>query len=121
MGNIDFADDFQKMIRIGIKKVPPIVVPYPATEEMLVRYQRAVQDKIYSKYKRLTKAFREIDEDHSGQISKDELSDALNNYNLNIPTNHVHQLVDRMCDQDGDGMISYDEFSKALKENDMQK
>eukprot|EP00908_Phaeocystis_cordata_P017640 Transcript_28996.p2 GENE.Transcript_28996~~Transcript_28996.p2 ORF type:complete len:233 (-),score=114.31 Transcript_28996:258-956(-) len=105
-------------------KYQPIVPRPPpikrrATEQELERYRAQISDKIYTKWKMLAGAFRALDEDKSGFLSKEEVIEAVGNFNLPIPRHHIVQLVDEYAiDVDGDGRVDYDEFAKALKRQD---
>lgn len=55
----------------------------------------------------LAGAFRALDEDKSGFLSKEEVIEAVGNFNLPIPRHHIVQLVDEYAiDVDGDGACS---------------
>ena len=58
-------------------------------------------------------AFKQIDADGSGQLSRDELSVALKRYNVNLDGDQVDKLI-QSCDADGNGDISYSEFVDGL-------
>jgi len=58
-------------------------------------------------------AFKEIDKDGSGRLSRDELEDALKRWKVTCPPEKLDRLI-RDCDADGDGNISYPEFVEGL-------
>jgi len=97
------------------------VINRAATQTELQQYRTMLSDKIYTKFKMLTAAFRSLDEDHSGFLNKEEIVDAIEHFNLPIPHNHAIQLVEQMCDRDHDGRVDYEEFATALKRIDMQE
>jgi len=119
--NLRHMKQSQMVVRSGLQENKTRTTDKAATSEQLQQYQKLLQEKIYTKYKELTKAFRALDEDHSGYLSKDEIVAAVSNFNLDIPVNHVQQMVDGMVDKNGDGMVEYDEFASALKIKDMQE
>ena len=62
-------------------------------------------------------AFKDVDVDASGKISKEEIMKALRNWNvtgLNASTAEEAEAVIKMCDADGDGCITYEEFVDGL-------
>jgi len=92
-----------------------------ADSTQLEGYRKAMQDKIYHKFKHLTDAFRQMDENHDGKLSKAEIVDTVANFSLGIPYEHVIQLVDQLADTDQDGEVDYNEFAAALKRKDVQE
>ena len=65
-----------------IKKAAPPKPVKEATAAELEGYRAKLAEKIGTKYKLLTRAFRDIDTDHSGYLSKQEIVDAVYNFNL---------------------------------------
>lgn len=65
-----------------IKKAAPLKPVKEATAAELEGYRAKLAEKIGTKYKLLTRAFRDIDTDHSGYLSKQEIVDAVYNFNL---------------------------------------
>jgi len=92
-----------------------------ATKEQMTGYRKQIQDRIYSKFKRLTDAFRTMDFDHDGKLSKEEICQALADFNCAIPHEHAIQLIDELADTDADGSVDYNEFAAALKRDDKQQ
>ena len=84
-------------------------------------YRKAIADKIYHKFRHLTEAFRQMDQNHDGKLSKAEIVDTVANFNLGIPYEHVIQLIDHLADTDHDGEVDYNEFAAALKRKDVQE
>jgi len=119
--NLRHAKRQQVGVRAGWHEHKLVNTNKEATSQQLQGYKMQLQDKIYSKYRRLTNAFRTMDEDKSGHLSKDEIVAAVEGFNLNIPLNHIQQLVDTVVDTNGDGQIDYNEFAASLKQQDMQQ
>jgi hypothetical protein len=54
-------------------------------------------------------AFRELDDDDSGELDQDEFRSAMRNLGLRLSSAELRQLVN-LFDADGDGVVSYREF-----------
>lgn len=89
-----------------------------ADAKTLKKEVHTLADHVASKYKKLQKAFLEMDTDGSGRLSPLELEQAIKHMNLNIPHEHILQITVEMADQDGDGQLDYAEFCKLVKEKD---
>jgi len=74
---------------------------------------KQTSDSLNSRYSDMFKAFQYIDLDRSGFVGEEELSRALEMWNLPIDEATMRQLVAE-CDTNGDGQISYEEFVDAL-------
>jgi len=68
--------------------------------------------RIEMRYRDLASAFRAIDKDSSGFLTRDEITSAL--ADNNIPTRHIESLL-RGLDTNHDGLVSFAEFSAALR------
>ena len=66
-----------------------------------------------SRFSDMFKAFQYVDLDRSGRLSREEISRALDLWNIPID-DHKLDLLFGQCDDDGDGGISYEEFVDAL-------
>ena len=55
-----------------------------------------LRDTIEMKYKMVRSAFRAIDEDASGHLSKDEIVNAVQHFALPIPITHIHEIFEGM-------------------------
>ena len=62
---------------------------------------------VNSRFKNMHQAFQSIDMDHSGTISREEMRDALQKWN--IPITGVLDVLMTACDRDGNGGIDYKE------------
>jgi len=65
-------------------------------------------------HRNLREAFRSVDRDCSGALTRDELQAALFQWKVNAQTRHVDGIMD-VFDKDGDARISYAEFCEGLK------
>lgn len=63
----------------------------------------------------LMAAFKAIDTDASGALSKDEIKSICVKFQVNITDEEVDELI-RDIDLDGNGQIDYEEFSEKLME-----
>ncbi len=100
----------------------PMELPHasePATQAELAADIDQLKQRIATKYKLLTNAFRTFDEDHSGYIGREELEHGIPHFNMTIPHEHVKQIVDQL-DTDHDGKISYAEFARLLHSQEAQ-
>lgn len=68
--------------------------------------------RLETRFHDLGHAFRAIDKDCSGALTRDEVEAAL--LENNIPTRHIESLL-RQLDTDCDGLVSFAEFSAALR------
>lgn len=57
--------------------------------------------------------FKQIDQDDSGRISRDELETALHASNVSMPQDQIDKVLNTI-DADGDGNISYPEFVDGM-------
>jgi len=70
-----------------------------------------LRHKVETQHRSVTDAFRILDRDNSGGISREELEAALVRYN--IPAHHISQFM-RKLDTNCDGVVSFAEFAAAL-------
>jgi len=93
---------------------PPVMAkasqPRGAHRSSLVKQ---ASESLNSRYSDMFKAFQYIDLDRSGFVGMEELSRALEMWNLPIDEATMAQLI-ADCDSNGDGQISYEEFVDAL-------
>jgi len=86
------------------------------TKNQLRGQMLRLKDHVDTKFRYVHEAFRNMDEDHGGEISAEELAEGLaNNFNLGLNKAHLAQLVDEF-DTDHDGKITYAEFAQKLRE-----
>jgi len=124
-GQVIFNDNLQSSnaAQIGIGPaaqsyaLPQTAVAAGAAD--LQKYIRQLNDKVETKYSMMRNAFRAIDSDHNGYLSREELIEAVQHFALPIPIAHVNQLFDDISDVNKDGKLSYDEFAKLLKRHDV--
>jgi Ca2+-binding EF-hand superfamily protein len=88
----------------------------PATLEELKAYTNKLSDMVNAKYSVLRKAFRTMDEDKDGKLSRDELVMGVQNFGLPIPLSHIHEIFDHVMDQDENGNVDFNEFCSAMQE-----
>ena len=74
-----------------------------------------VKEKLLTKYSTFNKAFKGLDKDRTGNITRAELETALVEMQLTngIRPEVVSSLVD-LIDDEGEGVIEFDEFAKVL-------
>ena len=80
-----------------------------------------VRSRITAKYNRhsFSSAFKWIDADRTGSITRDEFKEALKQLNLaGIRENILDTLCD-FIDQDGTGSMEYSEFARVLSADDV--
>ncbi|CAD8077426.1 unnamed protein product [Paramecium primaurelia] len=70
-----------------------------------------IDQKKYFNREKLLMLFTQIDRDHSGELSRQEIKKLLRD--IQIPINKYEQLV-KQLDQDGDGAITQEEFLKMM-------
>ena len=123
MGNqVIINDNLFHTREAGLHEKPMVIhepmmghVEGKATAKELERYVHTLSTKVSEKYAQMRKAFRAIDVDKSGYLTKDEMVDQIMHFALPIPLNHIGQIFDSIGDRDGDGVIDYDEFCKLMQ------
>jgi len=73
----------------------------------------AAQTALNTRFGNMRRAFRFMDVDNSGTVTREEVERALKLWNVPVDNEEVNSLV-QMCDHDGDGRISYAELVAAL-------
>jgi len=122
-GQVSFNDNLGISGQVG---AAPMVLKHdlgvhtdePASAAELKEYMSKLRNTIETKYKLMRSAFRALDEDGSGRLSKEELVQAVQHFSLPIPLTHIHEIFDTILDVDSDGHISFNEFTKRLSEFD---
>jgi len=87
---------------------------------------RIMRERLIVNAKSISQAFKKVDADGSGTLSRDEILEMLNNYYIlkyedvytkeirgDLTVDEVHALLD-LVDSDNDGAIKYLEFSRVL-------
>lgn len=88
-------------------------------ESDLRKAQHLVKEHITNKYKKLSSAFKFIDRDRTGTITRDELKQALADLNLTqIRPDVIETLID-FIDIDPSSDIEYREFARVLSADDI--
>lgn len=81
--------------------------------------QKFLRDRIETKYKRITDAFKAHDTTRDGQLERDEVKEMLYNFNCaHISEPVIDTLID-FVDFDGDGQVKYSEFARVLTADDV--
>ena len=98
----------------SVKKLPKLITD-GVTEDDIRTMVTTIKEKLLVKYNRLDTAFKNIDEDRSGFLTKVEFLFLLKMLNLDTQFKPVvtNCLVDLM-DDDGDGQINHQEFVCVL-------
>ena len=89
----------------------------PVTEKELEAAHDIIREKLQARFTSFRKAFKEIDENRSGRVTKVEALRMLMMLNL---TNVREKVMNRLCDimdRDGNG-VDYNEFSEWLMADD---
>ncbi len=73
----------------------------------------SIEQNIYMREERLLEAFKMLDKDKSGKITKDEIKNSLKLDNVDEDT--LNELIKKF-DLNGDGMIDYNEFLNMMNE-----
>ena len=74
----------------------------------------SVEDQLALRFNKMRDAFKALDLDRSGTLSRDELRRALQMWNLSTKTEETIDLLMAACDKDGSGDIDYKEFIDVL-------
>ena len=105
----------------AVKRAPK-VIKNGVTEDDIRNAVFNIKEKIIAKYKRLDSAFKDIDTDRTGYLSKEEFRFCLLLLNLDsaIDTKVIDVLLE-LVDSDGDNEINHTEFVAMLSANDPMK
>merc|ERR1711871_1466613 len=76
-----------------------------------------LKEKLRESSASIRKAFREVDSDHSGYLSKDEFRKITHMYNFDLSDQELISVM-RKFDKNYDGVVKYDEFCDAVLEQD---
>lgn len=99
---------------------PPPQLPHSARPQLARRTSSVeriiskVATNVETLHRNLREAFRSVDRDCSGQLTRDELQAALFLWRVNAQGRHVDGIM-AAFDRDGDQRISYAEFCEGLK------
>ena len=91
-----------------ISRAPPAYLPLTSrvaplrSDEEIRRAGRIVKNHMETRFTQIRKAFRTMDEDKTGTVSRAELKQVLMDMNLAITADVVAALID-IADVDGDG------------------
>ena len=91
-----------------ISRAPPAYLPLTSrvaplrSDEEIRRAGRIVKNHMETRFTQIRKAFRTMDEDKTGTVSRAELKQVLMDMNLAITSDVVSALID-IADVDGDG------------------
>jgi len=88
------------------------------SDDELRRAGRIIKNHMETRFTQIRKAFRTMDEDKTGTVSRDELKQVLMDMNLAIGPEVVSALID-LADVDGDGDINYAEFAALMTSDDV--
>ena len=79
----------------------------------------ALKEKLMTKVSHMQQMFREMDSDHSGTVTKEEIHAAFSNYGIQVDSDLIDRILLKI-DFDGDGSIALDElatfFSPSLSQ-----
>lgn len=89
---------------------PPMVRRTSSTGRVITNMVNAVE----MRYRSMREAFRAVDEDASGSLTRDELQRALFHWHVQAQARHIDGVLSDF-DRDGDGSISYAEWCEGLK------
>ena len=84
-----------------------------AKRQKLKQFLAMAEEGLNSRFSDMFKAFQYVDLDRSGRLSKQEISRALDLWNVPMEDDILDLLLSD-CDQDGDGGVSYEEFVDKL-------
>jgi Ca2+-binding EF-hand superfamily protein len=104
-----------------VKKGPEIVGVKNGVEVTAQEVRSAIfliKESILRKHKRIDEAFKAIDDDRSGFLSREELRFTLHLMNLTNISRECLEVVIDLVDNDGDGQINHNEFANAISAKD---
>ena len=74
----------------------------------------------FEEFKKVQKAFRLVDKDFSGVISREELRALIENTLYIVTSDAAFDIIFRTIDTDGSGEISFDEFAAAISNHNIE-
>jgi len=129
------VDDLTKLAPGGVpgarKPKAPEVQIRGVPLSKVKKAQRVVKERLTINAKSISQAFKKVDVDGSGTLSRGEVMEMLNNYQIlkyqdfytkeirgDLTETEVHALLD-LVDTDGDGAVKYMEFARILSIDDL--
>jgi len=129
------ADDITSLAPGGIpgarKPKPPEDKVRGVPISKIKKAQRVIRERLNTAAKSITHAFKSVDQDGSGYLSREEVLQMLRTYYIlkyvdfytqeergDVDEMQVHALLD-FVDSDGDGKIRYMEFARVLAVDDL--
>jgi Ca2+-binding EF-hand superfamily protein len=94
------------------------VIKNGVTEDDIRKAVFVIKEKILYKYKRLDAAFKSIDADRTGFLSREEFRFCLYTLNLDMLQKDTIEVLIDLMDTDGDGQINHFEFVQMLTADD---
>ena len=89
-----------------------------AEEQELKKVLAMAEEGLNSRFSDMFKAFQYVDLDRSGRLSKEEISRALDMWNIPIDNAKLDELF-RDCDADGNGKVSAQEYVDAVAKSEI--
>jgi|LauGreDrversion4_1035100.scaffolds.fasta_scaffold11967_3 Ca2+-binding EF-hand superfamily protein len=99
-------------------KEKPKVIKNGVTDVEVRKAVTLIREKLTDKYLRLDSAFKKIDVDRSGYLSREEMRFCVMSLNLDSLNKAVIEVVIDLADADGDGQINHYEFVRLLTSQD---
>ena len=100
--------------RTSIKVAKKVPLRAGATKDDVLLAQTAIKSKLSIKYRNMADAFRTVDKDGSGTLTRGEVSELLKAFMLgHLQGPSLDTLFD-LADKSGDGSIDYEEFAFVL-------
>ena len=115
----------KKKVVVDAGPAEEVVDLVPPTRQEIYDAHRFITETMKNRFKTLTRAFRLIDEDHTGYISRQEFRHAIELLNLNILRKPVLEAMISLIDERDDGgaeagkEIHYNEFAKYMSADDI--
>ena len=95
----------------------------PGLTRIATNLRQKFRDEVEKHYSNLATAFRKLDDDGDGQLTKEELAAALARWNLDGDAAKYKKELEQIfgaADADGSGAVNYTEFAEALANNNTQ-
>ena len=92
--------------------------PSGPSDAEIRRAGRILRQHMETKFTQMRSAFRAMDEDCSGTVTRKELRAMILAMNLSMSTDVINALID-LADFDGDGNINYAEFARLMTADDV--